>query len=109
MRELDLQHLIQLDCGRSGWIAEHYESKRGMLPSGIYYDSGVPKGYPDITIYLGNGLVCFVETKVKYNKASPEQRLFIERMSRLGYEIRVIYTFDEWLEFKKYLKNKYNI
>jgi len=98
--ELILQKRIQLDCGAEGWIAEHYESKKLLLPNGMYADSGVPVGYPDLTIYPGNGIVVFVETKIKYNKPSDEQLLFRDRMVNLGYLHKFIYSFEAWLNFK---------
>ena len=94
--ELILQKQIQLSCGRMGWIAEHYESKKLRLPNGMYADSGVPPGYPDLTIYLGNGKVMFVETKIKYNKLSDDQKKFFERMIKLGYICEVVYNMYEW-------------
>ena len=109
MRESNLQKQIQLDCGRRGWIAEHYESKKLLLPNGSYADSGVPKGYPDLTIYLGNGLICFVECKVNYNKPSEEQNAFINRMTRLGYMCGVIYTLKAWIEFKRFIYDTYQL
>lgn len=105
MKELNLQKLIQIDCGKEGWIAEHYESKKLLLPDGRYADSGVPVGYPDITIYPGKGYVVFVETKVGYNKQSDEQIAFQQRMERLGYSYLLIYNINEWQKNKSIIKN----
>jgi hypothetical protein len=105
-KELILQKQIQLDCGKHGWIAEHYESKKLRLPNGMYADSGVPKGYPDITIYIGNGIVVFVETKIGYNKLSDDQKKFFKRMRRLGYICEVVYTVKQWSKVKDKIVNE---
>ena len=106
-KELNLQKAIQLDCSSQGWIAEHYESKKLLLPSGRYADSGVPKGYPDLSVYTGDGIVCFVECKVGYNKQSDEQILFEKRMTKLGYLYQVIYNMNQWEVYKQQIIDKY--
>lgn len=106
-REINLQRSIQLDASLEGWICEHYESKRGQLINGSFIDSGVPVGYPDLTIYLGNGIVAFVECKIHPNVPSSEQLRFIDRMTTLGYQAKVIYNMDEWTNFKNQLTDIY--
>ena len=106
-KELNLQKLIQLDCSKQHWISEHYESKKLLMPNGRYADSGVPKGYPDLTIYIGNGIVCFVECKIGYNKQSDEQILFQARMTKLGYLYKVIYDMEQWSVFKQQIIEEY--
>ena len=106
-RELNLQKTILLDCSRQHWIAEHYESKKLLLPNGQYADSGVPVGHPDLTIYIGKGIVVFAELKVGHNKQSPEQVRFQELYRARGYLCEVIYTMDQWEDYKKVIKERY--
>ena len=108
MKESNLQRLILIDCGKQNWIAEHYESKKLLLPSGFYADSGVPVGYPDLTIYIGHGIVCFAELKVNKNKPSDEQLIFQERMRSRGYLSEIIYSMQEWERYKATIKLTYN-
>ena len=75
----------------------------------MYADSGVPKGYPDLTIYVGEGIVCFVECKVGYNKTTVEQNDFNYRMSRFGYLYAVVYTMKEWNAFARTIQETYNL
>jgi hypothetical protein len=106
-KELNLQKAIQLDCSSQGWISEHYESKKLLLPSGQFADSGVPSGYPDLTVYPGNGIVCFVECKVGKNKQQSEQVLFQNRMKKRGYLYQVIYNMNQWNDYKNHIIHKY--
>jgi len=46
--------------------------------------SGLPKGFTDILFVRPDGQACFIECKIKNNKASPEQAAFIDRMKSLG-------------------------
>ena len=109
MRELNLQRLVALDASTNGWIAEHYESKKLLLPNGMYADSGVPVGYPDLTLYVAPGIVCFVELKVNKNKPSKEQLEFQSRMRSRGYISEIIYSMQEWEGVKTLIIHKYNL
>jgi len=60
-----------------------------------------------LTIYIGNGIVCFVECKVGYNKQSDEQILFEKRMTKLGYLYQVIYNMNQWEVYKQQIIDKY--
>jgi hypothetical protein len=72
--------------------------------AGSYYTrdgqrvSGLPKGFPDVLFIRPDGQACFVETKVKPNKATPEQSVFIDKMIALGCRAGVAYTVDEAME-----------
>ena len=65
------------------------------------------KGVPDILIFepnlKHNGLM--VELKVKYNKPSKDQKLWIDNLNARGYKATVCYSLKEFIEiFTKYCK-----
>lgn len=64
------------------------------LPNGKYF-RGMPKGFSDILFVGHNGVACFVEAKIKPNKAEPEQITFIEKMQSLGCRAGVAYSVTE--------------
>jgi len=51
----------------------------------------MPKGFSDIMLILPGGQACFIETKVKPNKPTPEQTAFIEKMKRMGCRAGIAY------------------
>jgi hypothetical protein len=61
--------------------------------------SGLPKGFSDIMfIRPYGGQACFIEAKVKPNKATPEQSAFIEKMISMGCRAGVAYSVEEAME-----------
>ena len=65
------------------------------------------KGVPDILIFepnlKHNGLM--VELKVKYNKPSKDQKLWIANLTARNYKAVVCYSLEEFIEiFTKYTK-----
>lgn len=49
-----------------------------------FQDKGVTKGSSDGFIFYMGGVLC-IEFKVKYNKSTPSQKEFAERMAKIGY------------------------
>jgi hypothetical protein len=51
--------------------------------------------------------VVFAELKVGHNKQSKEQVIFQELYRARGYLCEVIYTMDQWGDYKKTIKERY--
>jgi hypothetical protein len=64
---------------------------------------GLPKGFSDILHIRRDGKACFIETKIKPNKATPEQLAFIEKMRNHGCVAGVVYSLDEALQLCEYI------
>ena len=71
------------------------------LPNGRTF-RGLPKGFSDILHIRRDGKACFVETKVKPNKATPEQIAFIEKMQDHDCIAGVVYSVGEALQLCGY-------
>ena len=59
--------------------------------------SGLPKGFSDLLFVGNDGVSCFVECKVKPNKASPEQAAFLEKMAALGARTGIAHNVNDAL------------
>ena len=73
--------------------AEQYLRARGLEYLHIRQCKGNKKGWPDLTILLQNGMVIFVELKVKGGKLSKEQKVFRQialQSNHKCYEVRSI-------------------
>jgi len=95
MSESNLVYECMRELGKHGIV---FRCNSGMvrLPNGKYFH-GMPKGFTDIMLILPGGMVCFVETKVKPNKPSPDQEAFIAKMIRQGCRAGVAYSVDDAL------------
>lgn len=74
------------------------------MPDGTYFNTGVPVGYPDLTIFTDDGRVLFIETKIKPRKPTDEQLHFLQILRERGFVAEVVYNFDEFLNIVKRLK-----
>lgn len=73
MSESQLQKLIMLECGKRGWLCFHTNVGRVQTIDGRYFDTGLPKGWPDLLIITNTGQSLFVELKVHPNKPKKHQ------------------------------------
>lgn len=56
----------------------------------------IERGFPDRTIFLPGGVICFVELKrPKKNKTYHMQKVWVDRLTRLGFVVRFCYSLDE--------------
>ena len=76
-----------------------------MTRDGRRVSTGTPKGFPDLFGVLpaeysksGAALPVFIEAKVKPNKPTAEQLMFIDRMRAQGAVAGVCYSLDDFWE-----------
>lgn len=56
----------------------------------------VQRGFPDRTFFLPGGVICFVELKrPKKNKTYHMQKVWADRLTRLGFVVRFCESLDE--------------
>lgn len=82
MLEQEFQHIIIKLAEQQGWLVYHVANVRGQLRA----KSSV--GFPDL-ILVKHKLVAW-ECKRKGKKASPQQDVWLEALSNIGIESRVI-------------------
>jgi len=101
---LDLKNVLY--CGSMGGQYQPHFSQRIKSRK-----SGYKRGFPDLFIYeiskIGKKLYCglAIELKVGYNKATNEQRWWIDQLNERGYKAHICTGIDEALEvIDSYLK-----
>lgn len=91
--ESRLVYTIMQELGRHGAIfrtnSGQFYTKSGQRVSGL------PRGFSDILFIRKDGTPCFIECKIKGNKPSEEQILFIEKMKSLNCIAGVCCSTDE--------------
>jgi len=97
-KEINLQKSIELECGKLGWVCFHFNPGKKQLVDATWWNSGIPKGWPDLIIFTDFGLTFFVETKIKYNKPSKEQKTFKRVLNSKQHIVENIYSYDEWTQ-----------
>lgn len=99
--EKKLSKEIMLLCGQNDIVVFDVNVGKVKLFNGRYFDSGLPKGFPDLFLLTKNGRAVFIEVKVKPNKPQPAQVEFIQFLRSLGYFADVVFSISDM----KYLIN----
>lgn len=95
--EQALDHSIMLWCGEHNWLCFHINVGGGKLATGGYFRTGVPVGWPDLTIITDDGKVIFCETKIHPRKPTQEQLDFIKVLEERHIKAFVAYTLEEFI------------
>lgn len=99
-----LSNKIRIWCGEHDWLCFHINVGKIRLNDGTYFNTGVPVGYPDLTIITNNGKVLFIETKIKPRKPTVEQINMLNDLKNRGFIAEVVYDFEEFLRIISPLK-----
>lgn len=105
-----LKNSIMLEAGKMGFICLRLNSGKAWNGKMLSTTAGrsiiceprpiqlCPKGTPDMLFIMPDGKYCFVESKVRPRKPTPEQINFIERIRLLGGIAGVCYSVEEFRE-----------
>lgn len=104
MIETDLMNLIRLKLTELGYTVFRVNVGTVRLPDGRYFKTGLPTGFSDL-FAIKDGRVCFLEVKVKPNKPTAEQIVFLNQMRIKGCIAGVVYSVEEAVELARSLCN----
>jgi len=96
--EKKLMNEIRLYCGTKGWIVIRNNVGTFKLANGTYLNTGLPKGWPDLTILIPGGHSVFVETKIKKNKVSNDQKEKITLLRKYQFKSFVCRSIEEFIQ-----------
>ena len=88
-QERDLHYQILEECRRRVWLPFH---------GSMAHKARRTPGEPDFIIVTDGGRVLFVECKTKIGKLSTDQLAVAAHAKKLGHEIHVVRSFEEFLK-----------
>lgn len=91
-RERDLHEKIIAECKRRGWRTVHSRMNAAAT---------IEVGTCDFIIFADGGRVFLCECKSATGKLSTDQVIFISWMARLGHNVPVITSFQQFLELTR--------
>jgi len=94
--EKRLMNEIRVYCGEKGWVVVRANVGKVMMANGKWFDTGLPKGWPDLMILTGNGHIMFCETKIRPNRPTKEQEKILKRLRSLGYNAFIAYDLEDF-------------
>lgn len=101
-----LMNQIRLYASEQNWLVIRNNVGKFRLADGRFFDTGLPKGWPDLMILVGQERAVFVETKIKPRKPTKIQIERLNRLKSLGYHAFVCYELSEFVqEMSIYLSN----
>jgi len=101
-----LSNRIRLWCGENDILCFHINVGKIKLPSGGYFQTGVPNGWPDLLMMTKNGKIFFVETKSINGTLSDDQAKMISELRERRFEVFVVFTFSQFQDVIDELNKK---
>lgn len=83
------------------FYTKNYVGKMKAIHNDKEYKLG-RKGFPDLSIFLNNGIVLFIELKTKYTKLNEHQEIFKKKINNLNYRYFIIKSL---LQLKEIIKH----
>ena len=106
MSEHDIQNLIRVAVSKYG-LCFRTNVGKVKLPDGRYFDTGLPRGFPDLTCVI-RGRAAFIEVKAPGGRVSPEQEKIHRILRNHGAHVAVCYSVEDAEKFimNEVLKNE---
>lgn len=98
MTETDIMHQIMLDVSAAGNLIFRGNVGKVKLRDGRWFDTGLPKGFPDLFGVDASGYIFFIEVKVPGGRVRDEQKRFITAMRKRGLKAGIAHDSKEALE-----------
>lgn len=94
-----LMNQIRLECAKRNWIVIRLNVGKFKLDDGRFFDTGIPKGFPDLMILTDFGKTFFIETKKHPNKPSKDQIRTINLLKSKGFNAEIVYNLNQFFNF----------
>ena len=101
-----LSNEIRIECGQRNWLCFHINVATVRLFDGRYFKTGVPEGWPDLTILTDTGIAFYIETKIHPRKPTSEQLEFIRILRDRGFTAEVVYSLSEFISLANRIFSK---
>lgn len=79
-----IQNQIRVGLSKAGHTVFRANVGKVRTADGRYFDTGLPKGFPDLFGFRPDGRIFFIEVKNETGRVRPEQKIFIEQMRKRG-------------------------
>ena len=79
-----IQNQIRVGLSKAGHAVFRVNVGKVKMQNGRWFETGVPKGFPDLFGFRPDGRIFFIEVKNEVGKLRPEQKIFIEQMRKRG-------------------------
>ena len=96
--EQEVQNEIRVGLSKAGHMVFRTNVGKVRMMDGRWFDTGLPKGHPDLYGFRSDGQIFYIEVKNEKGRVRPEQKKFIEVVKERGAKAGVARSLEEALE-----------
>ena len=96
--EQEVQNEIRVGLSKAGHMVFRTNVGKVRMMDGRWFDTGLPKGHPDLYGFRSDGQIFYIEVKNEKGRVRPEQKKFIEVVKKRGAKAGVARSLEEALE-----------
>lgn len=96
--EQEVQNEIRVGLSKAGHMVFRTNVGKVRMMDGRWFDTGLPKGHPDLYGFRSDGQIFYIEVKNEKGRVRPEQKKFIEVVKGRGAKAGVARSLEEALE-----------
>lgn len=93
-----LDNQIKLWCGQHDYLCFHLNVGKIITSDKRFFQTGLPKGFPDLMIMTNDGKIAYCETKIKPRKPTKDQERVLSLLRERGFNAFVAYNLDEFID-----------
>ena len=96
--EQEVQNEIRVGLTKAGHMVFRTNVGKVKMMDGRWFDTGLPKGHPDLYGFRSDGQIFYIEVKNEKGRVRPAQEKFIEVVKQRGALAGVARSLEEALE-----------
>lgn len=96
--EQEVQNEIRVGLTKAGHMVFRTNVGKVRMMDGRWFDTGLPKGHPDLYGFRSDGQIFYIEVKNEKGRVRPAQEKFIEVVKQRGALAGVARSLEEALE-----------
>ena len=96
--EQEVQNEIRVGLSKAGHMVFRTNVGKVRMMDGRWFDTGLPKGHPDLYGFRSDGQIFYIEVKNEKGRVRPAQEKFIEVVKQRGALAGVARSLEEALE-----------
>lgn len=96
--EQEIQNEIRVGLSKAGHMVFRTNVGKVKMMDGRWFDTGLPKGHPDLYGFRSDGQIFYIEVKNEKGRVRPAQEKFIEVVKERGAKAGVARSLEEALE-----------
>ena len=96
--EQEIQNEIRVGLSKAGHMVFRTNVGKVRMMDGRWFDTGLPKGHPDLYGFSSDGQIFYIEVKNEKGRVRDDQRKFMDAMKKRGALVGVARSVKEAMD-----------